>query len=438
MKKVLLSSFMIGALLISAPTSLFAYPLITPATSLSSGANEPRYGAVADFDDDGYDDLIVGHTAGTAYSIFQGSSAGLSFHSSSTTNGGNLWIRNGDFNNDDIPDFAILDGTADQFEVFIGDGSFGFTGTTIAVDSATHVGFFVADLNNDDYDDLVASDTNGGELIQIALNDQDGTYTYSTTSPGTTNVQRIVAGFFDADSDIDLAVADFTTNETRVYIGNGDGTFDAGTSYNLIPVSPTRIDVADFNQDGSDDLIINSAGVTSFYVALSDGDGTFAAATAYTAPENLIEVQPVEINNDEYPDILVTQFGTDDATIFLNDGDGTFTQDQELTVGDFPYEGESGDFNNDGANDLVVFNANDDTISVFYGTPEEEEEEEDTNENNNGRRRGTVVRDGWTDSFQKPNFNTDPGNPDVERLQKQIKELIEQIIKLLLEEIKNQ
>ena len=63
----------------------------------------------------------------------------------------------------------------------------------------------------------------------------------------------VVAEDFNRDGHIDLAMADTAGNDVYVMLGNGDGTFKAGTSFTAGQVAFELV-AGDFNGDGLLDL----------------------------------------------------------------------------------------------------------------------------------------------------------------------------------------
>ena len=114
---------------------------------------------------------------------------------------------------------------------------------------------------------------------------------YSTETPGFTMYgEGGVSGDFNGDGKLDLGqlVVDSATNNVQVAIAlsNGDGTFQAPKSTNIgIPI--TGIDygplTGDFNNDGKLDLamVVRPSASYQLLVFLGNGDGTFQAPFAY-------------------------------------------------------------------------------------------------------------------------------------------------------------
>src|SRR5207237_8863525 len=113
----------------------------------------------------------------------------------------------------------------------------------------------------------------------------DGTFQTPLTAalPANSLPDAIVAGDFNRDGRTDLAVADTSTNEVSILLGNGDGTFRALPP---IPVAggPDSIVEGDFTGNGQIDLAVASGAANTVTLLMGNGDGTFTALPPVDLP----------------------------------------------------------------------------------------------------------------------------------------------------------
>ena len=73
-------------------------------------------------------------------------------------------------------------------------------------------------------------------------------------------MSAIVAGDFNGDGKLDLAVTDSGGNAVLVLLGNGDGTFQPPITI-AVGNGPDAIVAGDFNNDGKLDLAVANYGI---------------------------------------------------------------------------------------------------------------------------------------------------------------------------------
>ncbi len=156
-----------------------------------------------------------------------------------------------------------------------------------------------------------------------------------------------------------------------VLLGNGDGTFQNAVAYGAGGASSYGVALADVNGDGKTDILTANCGPESCApysyggtvgVLLGNGDGTFQAATSYGAGNSPFAISVADTNGDGFPDAVVgnwgVAFGADgnyDLTILLGNGDGTFQPPITfLTGGGYSDSVAVADFNGDGKPDVAV------------------------------------------------------------------------------------
>lgn len=143
-----------------------------------------------------------------------------------------------------------------------------------------------------------------------------------------------------------------------VRLGNGDGSFMAGVSYETESTYSSGLALGDVNGDGIPDLVTSGTGDDSCgYVTLriGAGDGTFGAAYSYQSLGVMSDVVLGDVNSDGILDLASAEYdGAGYATIRLGTGDGTFRSVLTyLTEADSTSTLRMFDVNGDDALDLV-------------------------------------------------------------------------------------
>ena len=365
---------------------------------------------VADFNKDGHNDAIVPdglysfvYLPGFGDGTFR---SAVDYYSDPTTAGNgyqtSVGIASGDFNGDGHPDFVVGNSyafgqKAGNIAVFLSDGKPSGTlqaGVNYGSPTSTNFQFqFVAvgDFNGDGKLDIAATDAiNGG--VQIFYGKGDGTFTATAaseyrTDAGTYTSWGIIAGDFNGDGKIDLAVVNNTNGgangDVGVLINNGAG-FNPVVNYQTTAPA-TEITTADVNLDKHLDLIVplygtSSTAGTSVEILLGKGDGTFPTNKSTTVGNNPYAAAIGDLNGDGKPDLAVTiqdqtSGHNQGIAVALGNGDGTFqtptllqTTMQSHLFG-LPQPGyvKMADLNQDGYLDLIYTNSTFSTVGLMYG-----------------------------------------------------------------------
>jgi hypothetical protein len=389
--------------------------------------------AAADLNRDGKVDLAVANFTAESVSVLLGDGAGgFSLAAGSPIALTHPWaIAVADVNRDGKADLAVTDGYANGAYVLLGNGAGGFS---VTPDSPIYVGLTsraatAADLNGDGKPDLVVSSGGAGDLsllvgdgaggfvdaagtpqgvgteprgVTAADFDRDGkpdlavaifnydnlTILRNTTpfpagsaffpAPGSpagagSDPRAVAAADLNRDGRLDLAVANRSSHNVSVLLGNGAGGFGPASGSPFFSGGfPVSVAVADVNRDGSLDLAVANSGEDDVAVLLGNGAGAFSAAptspvSAGTTPR---AVAAADLNRDGRTDLAVANGDSNDVSVLLDDGAGGFTpaSGSPLAAGMAPSALAVPDVNRDGRPDLAVANADSDDVSVFLGT----------------------------------------------------------------------
>jgi Bacterial Ig-like domain (group 3)/FG-GAP-like repeat len=362
------------------------------ATTLTSTPNATAL-ATTDLNVDGNGDLVVvnGYNASSSsISVLLGKADGSFQTPVSYATGGNYTVAADidDVNGDGKADIVAV--SADQqISVLLGngDGTFlaakSFSAPALpgytSASSTPIVNLITADVNGDGKKDVICS--NG----LVLLGNGDGTFT-AAAAPAFPYVQatsnegpNLASGDLNNDGKLDLVVG--TGNTVSTWIGKGDGSFAAGSSYAVI--SDTGfVTVTDLDGDGNADIYIGLANGGMFsgddsvayssYFLMGHGDGTFSGAPV--APGTYSGNNIADLNGDGVPDLVSNTSGpfgntvSPSFTVALGTGNGAFATKSTVTAPDtfslngYSFTGVSkanaagyalGDVNGDGKPDLV-------------------------------------------------------------------------------------
>ena len=261
-----------------------------------------------------------------------------------------------------------------------------------------------SDFNNDNLPDLAVANQNDN-TISVLLNQDNGNFVAATNSPFTlasteTGPSAIATATFGntftTSSGVtslapDLVIANSTSNNVTILLGNGDGTFQEATgSPYAVGKNPSSVLVADFNGDGNPDFAVANKDDNTISIFKGDGQGGFTEFPGSPFPltntSAISEKGPIAMvtanfrgttnksNNSPEVDLAVVNQSTNNVSILLGFVDSnsniSFTEapNSPINVGSSPVAIATGDLNSDTVPDLAVVNQGDNTVSVLLGS----------------------------------------------------------------------
>ena len=276
-------------------------------------------------------------------------------------------IATSDFNGDGRLDLVTANEGSSNVEVLLSVAPGDFTGPTktFAADGAP-ISLDVGEFNGDGHIDLVVANHTSGD-VSVLFGNGDGTFGGPTdyavgsncAAPDGVLPDAVKVGFFNADRNPDIVVANFGCNSVSILLGNSDGTFGQASSIDLgSEAAPDALATGDFNRDGNLDLVAPSGNDAGAKVLLGNGDGTFTIGSeVFTGATLFAEVAAGDINGDNIVDLVFgvgELFVTGRVTTAIGNGDGTFTSGAAMNVGSTTTSVALADLNDDSVLDIVT------------------------------------------------------------------------------------
>jgi autotransporter-associated beta strand protein len=276
---------------------------------------------VGDVNGDGVVDFVSAPDSANWIPVLLGNGDGT-FRAALTTaarQAGDIDIAIADMNADGKPDLVSTFSSPSGVGIKLGngDGTFGAQ-TTFAADSFTSLA--VADMSGDGHLDVLVGAQDGSLLI--LLGNGDGTLRPQSVFANTKS-ESIAVGDLNSDGKPDLVTTGWQSNFARVALGNGNGTFQALSSY-ATQTFPGASALGDFNQDGILDIVAANSNSGSASILLGTGNGTFQSQIVFSMQRGTRSVRVADVNGDGRPDFATANpYGT--TVSFRLAADGSFT-----------------------------------------------------------------------------------------------------------------
>ena len=340
------------------------------AGSFSTGGVGIQVLTVGDFFGDGRLDLVAANGGGSGVSILRGNGDGtFPSHEVLPVTGGTA-LAVGDFNGDGNLDLALTDqgitSPLNTVTVLLGDGNGSFQSPLSITVPGGPVALVAGDFNEDGLLDLAVVDATTSQVTEL-LGNGNGTFQIGSSFDVGTDPFSIVAGDFTGDGHLDLATANYLSGNVTVLLGDGHGSFPTAGTY-AVGNRPKALTTGDFNGDGLLDLAVANYVSNDVTVLLGQSHGTFRSAGAFDSGSGPETLMAGDFNGDGRVDLAVANFSGQNVELLLGNDTGTFaTTGASNSTGPFPDALVAGDFNGDGRLDLAVANRSLNEVTILLG-----------------------------------------------------------------------
>ena len=346
------------------PVTLLIVPEVSFAALVAAPVGSgPHATATADFNGDGRPDLAVTNEGSGTVSILLGAATGALGAAIEVGVGiGPKAVAVGRFDGNATPDLAIANAGGNSVTILLGsgDGSFGAPKTQ-AVGSRP-VSVAVADFDGDGDEDLAVAnmgDGTGPNTVTVLKGTGTGSFDAGSSYAAGHAPSAVVAGDFNGDTIIDLAVADYdfnfqSTANLAILGGDGTGVFGPPSYVNTVS-RPIAMVGEDLDGNGRVDLVIGTESGSGVTVLMGATGGGLSAPVNHPAPGSGVRSIGVrDLDGDGLRDLALTHNCTcdSDVSILMGIGGGAFGAATAVPAGGSAVSVE--DFDQDGAPDLAA------------------------------------------------------------------------------------
>ncbi len=278
----------------------------------------------------------------------------------------------GDLDGDDDVDIAVAgrDDPDGVVIVMLNNGAGSFTeGTTVFVGERPR-GMSIADLDNDQDQDLVVANRLS-DTVSILINNGSGVFTVQTVAVGA-EPRDTACGNFMGDARLEIVVSNHDDRTVSVLAESGGSYLATMTMVVGDPIRPDGVVAANLDGVGFDDFAVatshfagpgDNADFATVYLNNGAGfDGPFNYDTGGTTSSELIAA---DLDCDGSVDLVVSNTDSNDVSLMPNNGDGTFGDGQRAQTGSGPSKSTAADLDGDNDPDLAVANSLSDDVSVL-------------------------------------------------------------------------
>jgi type II secretory pathway component GspD/PulD (secretin) len=340
---------------------------LLPRTDYNTGKS-PVAVALADFNGDAHQDIVVANQADNTISILLGAGDGTfgATRTDITVGKAPSAVAVGDFNGDNNIDIAVTNSGDNTVSILLGKGDGTFAAPVTYPTGNTPVALVVKDFNGDGLLDLAVVNQ-ADNSVSILLGQMGGIFSGKTDYPVGTLPTAIATADLNADGVADLAVANHTSNTVSVLLGNNDGTFGPKTDF-TVGNGPAGVTIADFNNDSRNDLAVTNQTDGTVSILLGNNNGTFGSRSDFTAGSGPVGIFAGDFSGGGNQDLIIPDQTGNNMDLLVGNGDGTFPAPVSLASGNGPVAVAAADLNADGTLDTVVANESSNSVSVTLNT----------------------------------------------------------------------
>ncbi len=272
-----------------------------------------------------------------------------------------------DVNNDNYPDLLITGQAEDRMaKLYLNNGVGEFVESMNTPFEGVYLSSVAfADIDNDEDKDVLITGMNAANngIAKLYLNDGYGVYTEMINPFDQVFSSAVAFADIDNDNDEDVLITGYSNGYVaKLYLNDGFGDFTEFSGTSFEGVKSSSVAFFDFDNDNDFDVVITGESANARIAKLYQNDGAGSFAEVMDTPFEGVRqgsVAVADIDNDNDMDLLISGkisdlYDTPTAFLYRNDGNGLFTKINESFKGVYTSSIAFCDFDNDNDQDVLV------------------------------------------------------------------------------------
>jgi len=264
---------------------------------------------------------------------------------------GAIFVSVADLNNDEVPDILASSNSRGEIAWWQGDTAGGHTLHILDQSFQEPHSVLPADLNNDGWNDIIAA-SYGLNTLAVWWNQGDGTFLKEVVDNDIPGLWTAIPADIDGDGDLDIAGAARTTGEVCWW--ENDNSVFLRTAIDNGFSGAHVIHACDIDQDGDTDLLASGRSANEIRLYTNSGDESFSTSAVLQNCLWPTFMATADFDLDGDLDIACASYSDDEVLWLENDGEENFAACHQIASsfdGAIPLAVE--DMDQDGRDDVL-------------------------------------------------------------------------------------